>query len=293
MNRQLILLTLAFFLASDANAQDADPNLVKDVNFVADYFPADGNDKYGVIVLTGSAGGRWTELAEKVAGWGYPVLSLGYFDDGPLVPEALEMIPLEYFEAPKQWLINRKDTKNDGVILIGGSKGAELALVLASWDSDYKGAIAIGPSSVVWAGIPEDRSKITSASSSWSVNGEPLPFVPYISRAGLQRAGLNKMLYWHVASLANDIAVEQAFIEVEKIRSPMLLLSGGADLSWPSDTMAAAVCNRANSNKNDAICNHINYEDAPHMLGEMIGAADKEMAKFLEAVNQTTAESVH
>jgi len=29
------------------------------------------------------------------------------------------------------------------------------------------------------------------------------------------------------------------------------------------------------------------------MLGEMIGAADKEMAKFLEAVNQTAAESVH
>ena len=131
MKKQLILSILGAFLASGAIAQEKNPYAVKDVSFVADYFPGGANDKYGVIVLTGSAGGKATDLAKKVAGWGYPVLSLAYFNDGPL-PEALEMIPLEYFVAPKRWLLKRDETKDDGVILLGASKGAELALVLAS-----------------------------------------------------------------------------------------------------------------------------------------------------------------
>ena len=49
------------------------------------------------------------------------------------------MIPLEYFDAPKKWLKDRLETRNNGVIVIGVSKGAELSLLLASNNQDYKG----------------------------------------------------------------------------------------------------------------------------------------------------------
>jgi len=293
-----VLIYLLASVTPIVQAQDAKPHLVTGVNFDANYFASESNGKYGVIVLTGSGGGKATDTAKRIADMGYPVLSLAYFndrfDDG-VIPDALEMIPLEYFEAPQKWLMNREETRNDGVIVLGLSKGAELALVLATHDAQYKGVIAVGPSAVVWAGIPRDRSTLTSASSSWSVKGKPLAFVPYIPREGLMMAGLNKFIDWHTASLINAKAVEKALIKVEKIQSPILLLSGGQDLSWPANRMAAAVCKRANSIKNEALCTHVNYENAGHMIGsnrqfnvdsDAGVAAHKEIAKFLSSLNQ-------
>ncbi len=298
MKNLLIVFAVVVFASSALKAENGNSHAVKDADFVADYFPSESKDKYGVIVLTGSAGGKATDTAKRIADMGYPVLSLAYFnnrfDDG-VIPDALEMIPLEYFEAPKKWLMNREETRNDGVIVLGLSKGAELALVLATHDAQYKGVIAVGPSAVVWAGIPRDRSTLTSASSSWSVKGKPLAFVPYIPREGLMMAGLNKFIDWHTASLINAKAVEKALIKVEKIQSPILLLSGGQDLSWPANRMAAAVCKRANSIKNEALCTHVNYENSGHMLGSNrefnVGsdagvAAHKEIANFLSSLNQ-------
>jgi len=184
----------------------------------------------------------------------------------------LEMIPLEYFEEPKQWLMDRPETNSEGVIVIAWSKGAELSLVLAERDLDYKGIVAIAPSAVVWSGQPEDFSKMSSASSSWSLKGEPLPFVPYISRKGHKKTGLKALIKnWHASSLISYLAQHEeggpAFIKSDIIKSPMLLLSGGLDKAWPSTLMAKSLCNRANENKAQATCEHLDYEQQGHLLG--------------------------
>ena len=95
--------------------------------------------------LATCCGAHRDDTARLIAEMGYEVLSLAYFDrnGSALVPESLEMIPLEYFVAPKKWLMERINTRNDGVIIYGLSKGAELALVLASHDKDYKAAKAL------------------------------------------------------------------------------------------------------------------------------------------------------
>jgi len=276
-----------------ANAEAVNNRAVNDERFVADYFPSGKQGNYGVIVLTGSAGGKTNEMAEAIANLGYPTLSLAYFRDGPL-PEALELIPLEYFEAPKQWLMDQKETRADGVLILGLSKGAELALVLAAHDADYKGTVAVAPSSVVWSGIPKDTSTIAQASSSWSLNGKPLDHVPYVSRTGLKKAGLSKMVYWHTASLANAEAVEKALIRVENIHSPFLLLTGGKDSVWPAKHMAESLCGKANTPENASVCTHINYDEAGHMaglehftLGESTQSTSpvyKDIATFLQAI---------
>ncbi|MBT6210887.1 MAG: hypothetical protein HOI35_12820 [Woeseia sp.] len=82
--------------------------------------------------------------------------------DSDLVPETLELISLEYFDAPKKWLMERSHTRGDGCSIYGLAKGAELALVLASHDSDYKAVVALAPSHVVGQGIPKNFSNLGS-----------------------------------------------------------------------------------------------------------------------------------
>ncbi|MBT5186002.1 MAG: hypothetical protein HOM01_04290, partial [Kordiimonadaceae bacterium] len=213
-----ILILMLVICSVSAKAQE----VVKDVTFDADYYDSGNSDQYGIIVLTGSAGGKANDTSANLAALGYNVLALSYFDrDGSsIIPETLEMIPLEYLEAPRRWLAAR--TK--GVVLYGLSKGAEFALAAASYDDDYIAVIALAPSKVVWQGIPKDFSTVAKAPSSWSRNGKGLSFVPYLNKEEQEKTGIDNR---HQASLTNVAAAEKALIKVENISIPLLLLSGG------------------------------------------------------------------
>ncbi len=266
-----VLFVMAFAITSfSAFAQEA----VEGVKFNGDYFEGGSPDKPGIIILGGSDGGKYSDRAMKIADMGYNVLALEYFNRSGAdnVPETLELIPLEYFEEPKRWLALR----NNGVILYGLSKGAELALVLASYDNEYKAVVALAPSKVVWQGNPKDFSKIMESPSSWSKDGEGLPFVPYISREEQQRLGFDNR---HAASLTNVRAVEQARIDVQNIHMPVLLLSGGKDKSWPATEMAEEICSNIGGN-----CTHINYPDGDHLLTNYEVTVLAEIRKFLRGL---------
>ena len=280
MNRRYLKTPLVFLLMYAASAHSQDPIPVSGESFEADFYQTDSTEKYGVIVLAGTGGGKANDLAEMAAKLGHSVLALSYYDPlgSTLVPETLEMIPLEYFEEPKQWLMARDDTRDDGVILFGLSKGAELALVLASQDSDYKAVVGIAPSKVVWQGVPGDIAGIMAAPSSWSFQGNGLPFVPYISSEEQERLGFTNR---HAASLTNSEAVQEALIQVENIESPMLLLSGGRDQAWPSAEMAAEICERANSSTGRS-CSHVVFEDGGHLLQEYRLEVSAAVERFFE-----------
>ena len=269
MKIKVLILMLGIFSAS-AQAQE----VVNGVDFDAEYYDSGNADQYGIIVLTGSAGGKANETSANLAALGYNVLALSYFDrDGSaIVPKTLEMIPLEYLEAPRRWLAAR----TEGVVLYGLSKGAEFALTAASYDDDYIAVIALAPSKVVWQGIPEDFSTVATAPSSWSRNGEGLTFVPYFNKEQQAKTGLDNR---HQASMTNEMAVEKATIKVENISVPILLLSGGQDKSWLSEKMANDICERAGHN-----CTHINYPTGDHLLSEFTTTMFSEVRNFIQAV---------
>ena len=255
------LLPLLFtIIVFNLHAKEIKFESVKNVGFVADFYPSADKNKYGILVLGGSGGGKPTHLANKIARLGYSVLSLAYFKEEGL-PAELEMIPLEYFDAPKQWLLDNKQTRSDGLIVVGWSKGAELSLLLASRDELYKGVIGIAPSSVIWPGILKDWSKVPS--SSWSENSNPLPFVPFAT--GIEFKGVADL---YEQSLKNKDAVSNAQINVASINSPTLLLTGGLDEIWPAEKMAKFSCDKMNLGRQIKICNHINYPNAGHLLDE-------------------------
>ena len=285
MQARYLLITLLVLVQSSVHAQGAEPVAVKGVSFDADHFASESNGRYGVIVLTGSGCGKANDTARLIAEMGYDVLSLAYFDraGSELVPETLEMIPLEYFDAPKKWLMERSNTRDDGVVLYGLSKGAELALVLASLDSGYKGVIALAPSHVVWQGNPKNFADLMSSPSSWSWKGQPLPFVPYVSNEEKERMGFTNR---HAASLTNKVAVEKAIISVENIDAPILLLSGGMDSSWPATEMGTEICSRVNSSHNEKSCTLLIYEEGDHLLTDYQSESLDAVARFLQSVSQ-------
>lgn len=266
MKKVLLAAAACAVVSLGVAAQASDFNSVKTDQFVADFSPAEGK-KYGVLVLGGSEGGKPKDLAKKIADMGYPVLSLAYFKEEGL-PSELNEIPLEYFDAPKEWLQARPDTKDDGVIVVGWSKGAELSLLLSSRDTSYKGVMAIAPSSVVWAGILNDWTKIPS--SSWTVGGSPVAHVPFAQ--GVQ---INSLVDLYEASLKQDDFVEKALIPVEDIEGSVLLMSGGMDEIWPAGEMADDVCERMEAVGGS--CTHAHYPDAGHLLNPdyPIGGTDE------------------
>lgn len=244
---------------------------VRGVEFDAEFYPGAGpGKKPGVVVLATSEGGIPDRRAQQIAEGGFPSLALGYFKT-ERTPGYLDMIPLEYFDQPIEWLMRNEHTDGSGVVLMGESKGAELALLLASRKPEVRGVVAFVPSSVVFQGIPE---VFWPPRSSWSQGGEPVPFVPYDS-TGVSDP--NDILALYRNSLRQQEAVEAATIPVERTNGPILLFSAGDDRMWPSVEMCGAIVHRLDERGFGHGCEHITYETAGHTMTEyfMMGGTEE------------------
>ncbi len=247
-----------FFYAANTSAT-ASAVEVKTAEFVAQFYHADlTDDRPVVLVLGGSEGGLPDKLAQPIANAGYKVLSLAYFK-APKLPEELEKIPLEYFDAAINWLATHTDLQANGLTVVGWSKGAELSLLLASRDERINRVVAIAPSSVVWAGILKDWTQ--TPGSSWTLQGDELTHVPF--RPSGEVTGL---LDLYTQSLQNRADGGQADIPVENIKAQVSLMTGADDDIWPSPQMAESICQRMSKQRSGS-CNHLNYPRLDHLLG--------------------------
>src|SRR5207302_707470 len=114
--------------------------------------------------------------------------------------------------------------------------------------------VAFVPSSVVFEGI---GARGRCGRSSWTRQGQPLPFVAYEGLPRLGRRGVRARSMYNGA-LASDAG--PAAIAVEHIRGPVLLVSGGDDQLWPSQPMAEQVANRIRAHRGTV--QHVCYPDA-------------------------------
>jgi dienelactone hydrolase len=194
-------------------------------------------------------------------------------------------IPLERIECGLRWLVDRPEAKTHGgrVALVGVSRGAELALLVAATFPELVGpVVAYTPSSVVWQGIdltlPPGETR-----SSWTFLGRPLPYVS--APPGIGPAQSNKGVSWLPimdAGLKSDAAaVAAATIEVEKCTGPVLLVSGGDDHVWPTARMCEMLTARmASYGKRDRIT-HLHYPTAGHMLFPYSRPSDTQVPEML------------
>ncbi len=222
----------------------------------------------GVLALGGSEGGVPSVYLDLLVPEGFACLALAYFGTKD-TQSALVEVPLERVERGLRWLISHPQvTTHDGrVALIGGSKGAELALLAAATFPDLVGpVVAYTPSSVVWAGIDfSARGGVNR--SSWSLADTPLPFVPYPGGVGptASARGLSVLPIYEVG-LDNATAVEAATIAVERATGPLMLVSGGDDRMWPAERMCGMVVDRMRRHGRAGGVTHVNYPEAGHVL---------------------------
>ncbi len=212
---------------------------------LANYYPAQGEPKGAILLLGGSLGGipEYVDRpARALQEHGYTVLAPSYFRS-PGQPRNLERIPLETFDRALAWLTSQPDVPAHRLAVMGTSKGAEVAPLIALRHPEIRAVIAASSSSAVWPGIRWDSINALNGDSSWTSDGEPLPNVPYAS--------------FHPAVLVGDLgrvyrdAVErvadhpEAAIPIEDLQAPVLLICGEIDQLWPSCPMSRQLAERS------------------------------------------------
>lgn len=177
-----------------------------------------------VVVLGGSEGGELTLTAGALALTGFPALALGYFQE-PGLPRCLCSIPLEYFVRAIGWLRAQPVARGRPVVLYGVSRGAEGALLIASYEPHLVDAVvASSPSSFI-------NGAYGGPGAAWTLHGRPLPTGP---------------------------------IPVDNIRVPLLLGDGGQDDVWPSAESAALILMELDGSGDNAPYTNLYYPGAGH-----------------------------
>jgi hypothetical protein len=222
----------------------------------------------GVLALGGSEGGIPEYLLRLLVPEGVACLALAYFNT-PGTQPALTDVPLERIERGLRWLLAHPKvrTHNGRLGVIGGSKGGELALLTAATFPELVGpVVAYTPSHVVWAGIDLQNPR-GPMHSSWSRDGRPLPYVPYLPGVGPSMGERGMVLLpIYARGLDNNDAVEAAAIPLERAIGPVLLVSGTDDRMWPAERMCRLAVDRMHRAGRAHLVRHLNFPDAGHVL---------------------------
>jgi BAAT / Acyl-CoA thioester hydrolase C terminal/Acyl-CoA thioester hydrolase/BAAT N-terminal region len=229
------------------------------------YRPADSRPHPAVIVIGGSEGGLEPQIAQAalLASHGYVALGLAYFR-APGLPDSLVNIPLEYFEKAANWLVAQPGIAGKRVAIMGWSKGAEGALlVAATYPKLFRAAIAYAPSSVVNFGLTYGPGPQTS---SWSLAGKPIPFAAYpMSSFHYTPGGKVSFRSGYLGALEAPDAASAA-IPVEHIAGPVLLISGTDDQIWPSSIYVQRIMARLTTHRHAYRDVSLCYQGAGHMI---------------------------
>lgn len=241
------------------------PKEVRENSLYADFYAKDGVSDTTAVVLLG--GGQWGAYwGEQIANAGCVALTLPYANRVGL-PRLPEEIPLEYFEKAFRYLQAQPEVGKGKIIVMGASRNAELALLLAATFPQYiSGVIAYSPSSVNWSNrVLTYNSEELKAS--YTYNGEDIPSVPMekFSPEAFPEDTVATLPYWQDGlKKAHDLP--ETHIPVENINGPVLLLAGKDDEVWPSYTMAKQIVDRLFEHDFKHPIQLIAYEDAGHLI---------------------------
>lgn len=215
-----------------------------------------------LITLSGFEGGLLPRKSLfALAEHGYDVFSLAYFAPPSVLPNKLAEIPIEYLAKAVRWIKSQKRYQNYSVVLLGVSKGAELALLYGSYYQNINGIIAYSPSCILLPDIVS--AKDTSATQSpWSYQYKPLSFAP-VKKIDTNKT---KVVYEKYISpwLSNVAVFKKAMIHVEKITCPLLLLAGNDDKMWGSAKMSNLIQYKLEANFKPRQATSFIFKNAGH-----------------------------
>lgn len=228
------------------------------------YAPSEPGNYPGVILLSGSDGGNESHSASYLAGKGYLVLALSYFNDEGL-NENLEKVDLDYFKTAVDYLSDHHKS-NGKVNLVGYSKGAELALLTGSKFNCFQSIVAGAASNYITSGM---KGGIFAPVPGWTLDGEALPYLkmkfPVSFMLSTIKNYIRKRPMYFLEIWKKSLSrknVSEYKINVGKIDAPLLVISGGDDKLWPSQNFSEEIQKERN-NVNDV---YLSYKKAGHFI---------------------------
>ena len=234
------------------------------------FLPASTGRSPAVIVLSGSEGGNESTQPEAalLASHGFAALALAYFK-APGLPDELFRIPVEYVKTAVDWLRQRGDIDGEHIATLGGSKGGELALLSAATFPEIHAVVAYAAPSVVGSGIT--RTGGTRPVSSWSLNGQEIPFLksdsapPASAFQQFERREPVRLRLIFEPPLRDTAAVSRYGIPVERIRGGILLITG-ADDQMGTTMHPRIIAERLRKNSFGYEFENYVYPDAGHQI---------------------------
>lgn len=206
-----------------------------------------GKNQPLIVGLGGSEGGNawtsnyWKKTRDQFIEKGYAFLAIGYFG-AKGTPDTLNKIAIEHVYNAIKIATKNKNVNKKKIAIIGGSRGADLALLLGSNYKDIKCVVSIVGSNAVF---PGHTTHFTT--SCWTFENKELPFVPVNEEAVpfLIKGDLRRTFE---TMLKDTSAVEKATIKIENIKGSVFLLSATKDEICPSTPMAEFMIERLKSN---------------------------------------------
>lgn len=232
------------------------------------FVPAGPGPHPAVMVLNGSGGGINEARAALYASRGYAALALGYFK-APGLSDYISNTPLEYFKSGLDWMHRELQPSHGFIALSGQSRGGELVLLLASlFPESVAAVVGYVPSALVHGGQAAADPRVGRDGPAWLYQGRPLVHLWDHNRTAswaardAGRRNAESML----SALDDPQAVERARIAVERIRGPVLLLSGGDDAAWPSSLFGRMVRQRLRQFEHPWPVEHFDFAEAGHSI---------------------------
>uniref|UniRef100_A0A7M4FBV9 Acyl-coenzyme A amino acid N-acyltransferase 1-like n=1 Tax=Crocodylus porosus TaxID=8502 RepID=A0A7M4FBV9_CROPO len=183
----------------------------------------------GLIDLFGGVGGLIEFRASLLASRGFAALALAYFGYEDL-PEMLVEVDLEYFEEAVNILLRHPKVGGPGVGLVSISKGAEIALAMASFLPNIKAVVSIN--------------------STHALHGMPLRYrdlhinpVPYKIEC-IRFTPLGLMELSNMVTVIHTEESQESILPVEQAEAKILFIVGENDRNYNSKAFAEKVMER-------------------------------------------------
>lgn len=243
-NLKHFIFGLFIFISSNSFSQIT----VETPNIESILYLGSGKNQPLIVGLGGSEGGNawtsdyWKKTRDQFIEKGYAFLAIGYFGANG-TPKLLEKIAIEDIHSAIKQASNNKKVNGKKIAIVGGSRGADLALLVVSYYKKIDCIVGLVASNVVFPGNTDHFS-----TSTWTFKDKELPFVPvndgaipYIMKRDLRGA--------FESMLKDTIAEKEAMIKVEKIRGPILLISATKDEIAPTTPMSDKIIERLKVHK--------------------------------------------
>lgn len=220
--------------------------------------PAKKKHRGVVVVYGGSEGSPNYSRAKQLFDAGYEVLSLYFFGQANQKP-TLANVPLEQFDEVTAYIDEHVEDPSP-VTVIGASKGAEFAELLAAHGYPVDNVVAYAPAHYSYSGLDftggEDFPSFTD-------KGEVVEYASF-RKASISAAA---KVFWNMATgypvsyratYESAAANAESGIDLAGFDGNVLLFAGDADQMWQSDIAA-----RALAEQSENIEAHV-YPDAGH-----------------------------